>query len=280
MWLLEAEKGWERVKKIIHRLKWYIKIAFLFGKLSLQSQMEYSLNFISGVCVELAYMLIKLVYLYVVIDTGTKVGSLTSDMVILFVGTYIFMTGIWMMLSGVNNIPNAVIRGNLDLLMTKPGSLQFLQTFGKFNFAMAFPNVTVGLILIIVGWIRSGIQLNFTLVGTFLYYMLGGILLTYSFGLISSLLVFWVTSMHAVYNMYAALWDYNNMPMELYPKAIKRIGTFVIPIFLVTNWQGMAVLGKLSGLELVWGIVFPVAVFLFSRILWKKGMKRYISANG
>ena len=44
--------------------------------------MEYPLNFASGVCVELAYMLIKLVYLYVVLTTGMDVGSLTPDMVI------------------------------------------------------------------------------------------------------------------------------------------------------------------------------------------------------
>jgi ABC-2 type transport system permease protein len=164
--------------------------------------------------------------------------------------------------------------------MTKPGSLQFLQTFGRFNFAMAFPNVTIGLTLICIGWTKSEIPLNLTLIGIFIIYMIGGIILTYAFGLISSLLVFWVTSMHAVFNIYAALWDYNNMPMELYPRIIKQIGTFVIPIFLVTNWQGMAVLGKLSILETIWGAVLPVAIFVISRFLWKKGIKKYISANG
>jgi ABC-2 type transport system permease protein len=86
--------------------------------------------------------------------------------------------------------------------------------------------------------------------------------------------------MGAVNNMYAALWDYNNMPMELYPKIVKQIGTFVIPIFLVTNWQGMAILGKLSTFDLVWGAILPFLFFVVSRILWKKGIKKYISANG
>jgi len=80
--------------------------------------------------------------------------------------------------------------------------------------------------------------------------------------------------------MYCAFWDYNNMPMELYPKIIKQIGTFIIPVFLITNWQGMAVLGKLSVVELIWGACFPVAAFLLSRLMWKRGIKKYVSANG
>ncbi len=264
----------------LHELKWYVKVAIHFGKLSLQSTMEYPLDFASGVCVELAYMTIKLVYLYVVLSAGMKVGSMTPDMVIIFVGTYIFMTGIWMLFGGVNNIPGQVVRGDLDLLMTKPGSLQFLQTFGKFNFALAFPNVAVGTILIIGGWRRCAIPVTISHIGVFILYLAAGIVLTYSFGLMAALLVFWVTSLNAVSTLYAALWDYNNMPMELYPKVIKQIGTFLIPIFLVTNWSGMAVLGKLNPVQIIWGITVPGLALLMARTMWKAGIKRYTSANG
>ena len=268
------------MKEKLHECGWYVKVAVHFGKLSLQSVMEYPLNFASGVCVELAYMVIKLVYLYVVLSTGMKVGSLTPEEVVIFVGTYIFMTGIWMFLSGVNSIPDTVVKGDLDLIMTKPGSLQFLQTFGKYNFALACPNVIVGTALIIVGWRVSGIAVTVPNIAVFVFYLVCGVVLTYSFGLMASLLVFWVTSLNAVNTLYSALWDYNNMPMELYPRIIKQIGTFLIPIFLVTNWSGMAVLGKLSTLQMVWGIVIPALAFLLSRKMFCAGVRRYTSANG
>lgn len=268
------------LKEKLQELKWYCKVAIHFGRLSLQSVMEYPLNFMSGMCVELAYMVIKLVYLYVVLTTGMKVGSLTPQMVIIFVGTYIFMTGIWMCLSGVNDIPGAVIRGDLDLIMTKPGSLQFLQTFGKYDFAMAFPNVLAGTILVIIGWGKSGIPVTPANILIFLFYLVTGIILTYAFGLMAALLVFWVTSLNAVNTLYSALWDYNNMPMELYPKIIKQIGTFLIPIFLVTNWSGMAVLSRLSPLQLVWGAAASFLAFFLARKMWKAGVKKYTSANG
>lgn len=262
------------------RIKWYLKLLFVFGRISLLSQLEYRLNFIAGTCVEFAYMMIKLIYLVVVIRSGINVGFLTPQMVIMFVGTYIFMTGIWMLLSGVNSIPSQVLYGGLDLLMTKPGSLQFLQTFGKFDFGLAFPNVVVGTILICIGWISAGIPETFWVIAGFIIFIFSGILLTYVFTLIPALLIFFVTSISGVYTLFAALWDFNNMPMELYTKIVKQIGTFIIPVFIITNWAGLFVLGKLSLFEKIWGFTVPVILFLITRIMWVNGIRRYTSANG
>ncbi|MDE7009341.1 MAG: ABC-2 family transporter protein [Lachnospiraceae bacterium] len=48
----------------------------------------------------------------------------------------------------------------------------------------------------------------------------------------------------------------------------------------MTNWPGMAVLGKLDMIQIIWGIVIPVVAFLLARLMWKAGIKRYTSANG
>jgi len=242
--------------------------------------MEYRLNFISGVCVESAYMCIKLTYLIVVIKTGVHIGALSPDMVMIFVGTYCFMTGVWMMLNGVNSIPAKVLAGQMDMLMVKPGSLQFMQTFGSFDFAMTCPNVTVGIILICSGWARAGIPVTFTSLGGFLFFLLTGIILTYAVSLIPALLVFWVTSVNGVYTLFSALWDFNNMPMALYGKTIQRIGTFIIPVFMLTNWAGLFALKQLSAVQIIWGIVLPAIMLLVTRLMWKRGMRRYTSANG
>ena len=269
-----------RLARMLSRLKWYGKLLGAFARISLLSQLEYRLNFLAGFCVEVAYMLIKLVYLVVVLRSGVNIGTLTPQAVQVFVGTYIFMTGIWMLLSGINGIPQKVLTGELDLVMTKPGSLQFLQTLGSFNFALAFPNVTAGIALVVTGWSGAGMPVSFAAVAGFLLFVLTGMLLTYSFTLIPALLIFWITSVNGMFAFFAALWDFNNMPMELYNRTARSIGTFVIPIFMITNWAGMFSLGKLSPLETLWGLAVPVVWFLISRLLWVRGIRRYTSANG
>lgn len=182
------------MKKIFNRLFWYLKLWSVFMKLSLQSQLEYRLNFAAGAFVETAYLCIKIVYLILIIRTGANIGFLTPNMVMIFIGTYIFMTGIWMLLTGIIKIPNVVLSGELDILMTKPGSLQFLQTFGSFDIGKTFPNILAGIVLIIIGWQKSNIAVSLLNISGFAFFMLCGMLLTYSFALIASLLVFWITS--------------------------------------------------------------------------------------
>jgi len=264
----------------IGRAKYYMGLLFAFLRISLMSQLEYRHNFISGLFVESAYMCIKLTYLVVVMRTGVNIGTLTPHMVMLFVGTYCFMTGILCFLWGIAAIPRKVLAGELDMMIVKPGSLMFMLTLGSFDFAMTVPNCSVGLTLILIGWSHAGIPVTLTAVAGFLFYILMGIIMTYAFMIVQALLVFWITAINGTYVVAFALWDFNNMPMALYGRTIQRIGTFILPIFLITNWAGLFALKRLSTLEVVWGIIAPIAVMLLVRLMWRRAMRRYTSANG
>ncbi len=267
-------------KGLNYQIKWYVRMIAAFIRISFINQIEYRLNFIAGFFVEAAYALIKFTYFVVVLTAGTNIGNLTPEMVGLFIGTYMFMTGIWMMLSGVNSLPGKVIRGELDSLITKPGSLQILQTMGRFNFAMAIPNCLAGVILIVWSWKTVGIEASFRTVCGFLLFLFLGMILTYGFVLIPNLLIFWVTSINGVNTLFSALWDFNNMPMSLYGQTIKFIGTFLVPVFVIVNWSGLFVLGRLTKLEFAWGVTIPILMLVISRLFWKKSIERYTSANG
>ena len=265
---------------VFRRTRYYARLLFAFMRISLLSQLEYRLNFISGMCVESAYMCIKLTYLVVVLRTGVNIGYLTPDMVMLFIGMYCFMTGFWMFLWGISMFSRRVLAGELDMAIVKPGSLMFMQSFGRFDFAMTVPNMSVGVTLICAGWARAHIPVTVGTVGGFLFFTLMAMCLTYAFVLIASLLVFWVTAVNGTFTLFAALWDFNNMPMALYGRTVQRIGTFIVPVFLLTNWAGLFVLKQLSTLEIIWGIAAPVIMIFIARHMWKRGMRRYTSANG
>ena len=262
------------------RTRHYMRLLYAFMRISLLNQLEYRLNFVSGLAVETGYMCIKLTYLVVVLRTGVNVGDLTPDMVMVFIGTYCFMTGILCFLWGIAAIPRKVLEGNLDMMIVKPGSLMFLLTLSGFDFAMMLTNCSAGLILICTGWQRAGIPVTPETVGGFTLFILLGMVMTYAFMVFQALMVFWVTSINATYTMVFALWDFNNMPMALYGKTVQRIGTFVIPIFLITNWAGLFALNRLSPLEVAWGLAAPVIVMLLTRLMWNRGMRQYVSAGG
>ena len=75
----------------------YLRLTAVFMKLSIMSQLEYRVNFISGVAVETGWMLVKLLYVAVVYRVGVSIGTFTPDHIMIFIGIYVLMTGFYML---------------------------------------------------------------------------------------------------------------------------------------------------------------------------------------
>ena len=88
----------------------------------------------------------------------------------------------------------------------------------------------------------------------FAVYCLAGWFLTYCLFLIPELLSFWFVSTNGVQALSSAVFDFNNTPMNLYPKWVQRLGILLLPVFLITNFPTLYVMGALSPAMQVWGL--------------------------
>ena len=264
---------WAEMKRCLRLLK-------VFAKVSLMSQLEYRANFVAGVAVETGWMLIKLLYVAVVYRVGADIGVLTPDHILLFVGIYTLMTGFYMLYYGnFTSISRMVREGELDLYLVKPVSLQFLVTMRRLDAALLLPDFVAGVIMICLGWARAGLPVTFVSVTGFLFFTVCGILLTYSLFLLPHLLCFWIVATRGVAEMTSAIWDFNNMPQLIYGKWMQRIGTFLLPVFVITNFPGLFLMGELSPLLMAWGIIAPILFFGITRLVWKRAVRNYSSAS-
>lgn len=243
-------------------------------------QLEYRINFISGIAVECGYMLVKLMYVVLVYQVGAEIHGMTPDHMAMFIGTYIMMTGFYMAIyPNFCAIPQYVRDGSMDMLITKPINLQFMLTLKKIDFGMPIPNVLCGIVLICYGWNKSNLPVTVITVLGFLLFVVSGLFLTYFLFLIPKLLSFWIVSDKGIHQMTEAIWDFNNMPMNIYGKGVQTFGTFVIPLFLITNFPTLFVMDKLSPLRIIWGFMAPVIFYSINKLVWKAAMERYTSAS-
>ncbi|MCX4320937.1 MAG: ABC-2 family transporter protein [Lachnospiraceae bacterium] len=264
------------MKKLGH----YLKLMGVFAKYSLMSALEYRINFVTGMMVEMGWMVIKLLYVAIIYKAGTNIGILTPDHILLFIGTYVLMTGIYMLYFGnLSSIPGMVQQGELDLDIVKPVSLQFLVTMRRVEFAYLLPNLVAGTLMITAGWRLAGLPVGVVPVAGFVFFFVCGCLLTYSLFLLPYLLSFWTVSIGGIADISNALWDFNNMPSMIYGKWMRRIGTYVLPVFVITNFPGLFLMGELSPGACLWGAGAPVLFFLISRKIWRLSLKRYSSAS-
>lgn len=272
--------GRSSVQNIAATLRRYLRLLGAFVKFSLMSQLEYRANFAAGVFVETGWMLIKLLYVAVIYRAGVNIGMLTPDHIMLFIGIYVLMTGFYMLYYGnFTSLSTMVREGQLDMYLVKPMSTQFLVTMRRMDFSLLLPDLVVGAAMIGIGWNRAGLPVSIGSVAGFLFLLLCSNLLTYSMFLIPHLLCFWIVSTRGIADISAALWDFNNMPQMIYGKWMQRIGTFLLPIFVITNFPGLFLMGELSKGMMVWAVAAPVLAFVVARLVWKRAVKSYTSAS-
>jgi ABC-2 type transport system permease protein len=154
-----------------------------------------------------------------------------------------------------------------------------MATLRRSDFALFLTDTTAGVIMVAIGWSRLHIPLNLINLAGFAGYMLSGVIVGYSLFLFPILFSFWFVKSGALSGVVDSFWDFNNVPMGVYNKLVQRIGVFVLPIFVVTNFPAMFVLGKMSPLYAVWGILAPFVCFCATRLLWNVAIKQYNSAS-
>lgn len=267
--------------KIISKLKKYLSLYGYFIKNCLIAQMEYRANFIISVFIEIAFIFVKILYIIVVFNTGSDINGLSPYQILMFIGSYTFITGIMdaVYFPNVSKIPDYIRNGDLDIFITKPVSLQFLVSFRYFDFGLAIPNVIAGVIMIFVGWVNLGLVTSVSSISGYVFFTLIGIILSYPILYIPATLSFWIVKTSAIFDIIWAMWDFNNMPMGIYSKWIQRMGVFVFPIFIITNFAPMFAMSQLSTTYMWWSVVVTVLFLYILNRFWRFAIKNYTSAS-
>lgn len=271
------------MRRWMGELKKHLGIYTQFVKNDLMSQLEYRINFYFGTFIETIFVFIRLLYVIVIYSAGVAVEGITADTMLLYVGVYSVMTGmaIFLFWSNMCAIPEHIRTGSLDLLLTKPVSLQFIVTLRHVDFGSALPNVAGGIVLIAIACCRLQIAASAANIAGLIGFMAGGLAIIYSLVLMAFTIAFRAVKVNAIQDISdAAIWYLNVMPVGIFPRWIREIGTFLVPVFVIFNFPQLFMLRQLGALHAVWGIALPVVLFTASRAVWNKAVCGYESANG
>lgn len=266
---------------MVHSFLRHLKIYFVFCKNSMIKQMTYRANFFIMILVECAFLFWKLLYTFVISNTGVSMNGINANKMFLFSGSFILMTGVYLAFFYFNftNIQQLVGEGGLDLYMTKPVSLQFMVTLRNIDTGTPIPNIIGGLIILIYGWKKADIPVDFIHIGGYLLFFVCGLMTSYSVMLAPQLLSFILIRGSALREITESVWDTNSMPMTIYTKGIQFFGNFILPLFVISNYATMFVLGRLTPISMAWGIIAPFVFLFLVRLLWNYMLKHYSSAS-
>jgi ABC-2 type transport system permease protein len=269
------------VRAVLREIRKHLLIYGLFLKNSLMAQMEYRFNFIGNLSMEVGYLFVKLSYVVVVYRSGVKINGLSPDEILLFIGTFVTLTAVYAGLFMINNfrLRGKIKDGELDLLLTKPVSLQFMATLRQADLTIFSVDAVAGLVMVAIAWVRLDIPVSLLAVGGYLGFLAISSLVSYSLFLLPQILSFWLMNTSAIAEVTDSFWDFNNMPMDIYDRWVRQVGVFVLPIFVISNFPPMFVLNKMPSFYLAWAAVLPIILLVAVRLLWRRGLKTYNSAS-
>ena len=261
-------------------MKKHIGIMLIYLRNSIMNQMEYRINFISSILLEIAYFFVKLTYVFVVVSTQMTIGDLGPYHIVTFIGVFTTFTGIFCLFSpGIFSFSNKVYSGELDYFITKPVSLLVISSLCQHNIGNTIADVTSGAALIIWGLSKTKEMITVSALALGILLMLYSVVIAYFLFLLPQLLSFWILKVNKMSGLLWSLYDFNNMPMIIYPKSLQMFFIYIIPIFLLTNPTGYAFLGRFKAWMLLSMVGVNIVLCGVFYLMWKKGLRRYHSSN-
>lgn len=263
-------------------MKKYLRLYKQFLHISFRNQMTYRTNFFLAILVEFFWVCSHLLYILAIWRVGIVFPGLEKETALVFVGTYLCLTGglMGILFNNLSIMPNNIHTGQMDLYLTKPVSAQFMTSLQHVDFGYPISDLSVGLILLIVGWHIAGLPLSFMTIFGFIFYFAMSLIWMYCFQMIPVLLSFIFVKTGGIFEVFYGLHDLNKVPMGIYGKGLRFFGTFILPVFPMANFPPMWAAGTLTTGQAIFGIAGPVVFFILIRICWKLVLRKYTSANG
>ena len=261
-------------------MKKYLKLWGTFFKYSLINAVEYKLNFFLGGLFEFFWVIANFIFFKVIYENATDIAGWVENEVLLLV----FVCGLidsihsFLCATGYISIPGKINSGELDFLILKPINNRFYMAFQYVNIGQIF-NIIFNFIMTTYFLFMVYPNLGAGKVVLFYLLVLNGLLIVNTFYFMLSMLAFWVIQVSAIIGFSQELFTIGNKPINIYPKVLQKIFTFIVPFAVAFSYPVLFLKNELSVSGVMMSFVISIIFFLVSCFVYKKGIKRYSSAS-
>jgi ABC-2 type transport system permease protein len=206
---------------------------------------------------------------------------MTFGEALIVMGWFTFLQGV---LEGAINPSLATVvehirKGTLDFVLIKPADAQFLVSTGRFQPWRAI-NVLTAFAVFAWGFHRLGRGPSLTGVASAAVMMVVAVVVLYSLWMLTVSAAFYVVRIDNLSQLFSAVFDAARWPVNVFPRLVRLLFTFVLPLAVMTTYPAQALLGTLSASTFLASVGGAVLAFAVARVVWKASIARYTSAGG
>jgi len=109
--------------------------------------------------------------------------------------------------------------------------------------------------------------------------LVAGAVIVYSFWLMLATLAFWFVRVENMLQIFSSMYEAGRWPVGFYPRWLRFMLTFLIPVAFATTVPAQALAGRLSWPTFAGAFALAAALAVLSRVFWRVGVRRYSGAS-
>ncbi len=256
-----------------------LRLLWMFFKTSLIADMEYRLNFVSRIFMDIVWYAGQIITFEVLYKHMPLIGGWEIKHLRVFLGVLFFIDAINMFLfdENLNRISEMSRKGELDLLLTKPINSQFLVSFRKLH-----TSSLINLLLAII-WLFWALQDFGALPWS--HYILGlivvpcsvAIFYAFRFCLTATSLLF--TNAENLQFIWYSFYKLGTRPDVLYKPWLRYLLLTFIPVGVINSIPARLLMEKENIWLAPWSAVIALVLIYTSHKYWQFCLKHYASAS-
>lgn len=262
-------------------LQRYGSIAMALWRNSIVREMQFRMNFLLWIVVELCWFGLQLGFIAVIYQHTDQIMEWTRWQVIFLVGAAQFIQQVFtaMFLSNITQISELVRTGRLDFMLLMPVNTRFLLSFRQVDLG-GFVNAASAVAVMIYATRQLEMSPSPIQVLGFLALCLVGVWIHCSLMFLLSIISFWTVRAEGIVWGYYNLFNLARVPDSAFRGTFRFFFSMILPVLLVANVPVRLMIGLLeSPWQIVRLLVTAAACFVVSEAVWRKALRRYTSAS-
>lgn len=261
------------------RLK-YIRLFREFFRACLVEEFEYRANFTANLLSTLFWLAMAVLTVQLYFYKTNQVGGWSFYEVLVLLGIFNSIHGFieFFLQPNMSRLVGHIRNGTLDFVLTKPVDSQFYISFRHLVFWRLF-DVVLGLGLAGYAlWKMDAVPTAGELI-LFAIVFLSSLVVVYSLWMGMMIFSFWAVKVDNLSYLFGSFFETARFPVSVYKGVLRLVLTYIFPIAFVTTFPAAAVIGKLSGVDVLVSCTVAVVCFTLARWFWKIALRHYTSAS-
>lgn len=265
------------VNSIVKHLKLYWRLV----KLAIMMETEYRAGFALEIVVEIAFFVVTLIGMFVIYGNVQEVAGWRKSEFLVLIGLNMVFSELVLGLAfifNLRNLPAKIVKGELDLILTKPVNSQFAVSLWQPYFA-SLPSLLSGLVVIWWGIEAGNILLRWQSLLPFAIIFGAGMVMAYSIGMIITTLSMWLVNANPLPMLAQQFLFMAKNPYSVFSGVWKIIFLTVIPIAFMVSFPAQTLLGDYKWWWGPMAIIMATIFLKLSNSFWNFALKHYSSAS-